>query len=178
MIDGLRLTIPGERLRLLLDGRIQHHEQRASRWTRERNRTRGEQTEEAPLLPEDMCRNEAQRHVWRAEVLGFIRDHVEAAETYRLASADLEFGELLPEAPEWLLQDDHEERTRIGFALERVTKAIEGLGSLTWGLLAGHGTPTADAAPTAPGQSQETDDFRATRLDIDNGPEVIVIERK
>jgi len=48
-----------------------------------------------------MCANEAQRHEWRAAVLGFIRDHIEPAEIYRLGEADLAFGELLPEKPGW-----------------------------------------------------------------------------
>ncbi|MHB1298685.1 MAG: hypothetical protein ACYC0B_09180 [Gemmatimonadaceae bacterium] len=178
MIDGLKLTIPGKTVRLLLDSRIQHHEQCAGRWTRERDRTPEEETEEAPLLPDHICRHEAERHVWRAEVLGFIRDYLEVSETYRLAPADLEFGELLPAAPEWLTQDEYEERSRIGFALERVTKAIEGVGSLTSGLLASRETLHADIAATPPSQSEETDAFRTTHLDVEDGPEVIVIERK
>jgi hypothetical protein len=33
--------------------------------------------------------NEPERHVWRAEVLLFVRDYVEATETYRLSASDL-----------------------------------------------------------------------------------------
>lgn len=128
---------------------------------------------ETPLLPKHICRNEEERHIWRGEVLAFIRDHVEAAETYRLALTDLESGELLPTAPEWVTQNEYEERTRIGFALERLTKAVQG----------GRGTPELVAncdtrAGMAADQREEADEFRTTRLDIHNGPEVIVIERK
>ena len=89
MIDGLRLTISGDELRGLLDERIEDHERCVARWKREQARTPEEQTEDEPLLPEDMCEHEAERHEWRANVLGFIRDHIEAAEAYRLSEADL-----------------------------------------------------------------------------------------
>ena len=51
------------------------------------------------VLPEHMCTSEAERHEWRADVLGFIRDHIDASEMYQLGEADLAFGELLPEEP-------------------------------------------------------------------------------
>ena len=177
MIDGLKLTIPGEKLRVLLEAQIQRHEQGAARWAREQRRTPEDETEETPLLPDHICRNEAERHVWRAEVLAFIRDHVEAGATYRLAPADLEFGELLPRAPAWLIQDQYEERTRVGFALERITKAVDGLSGVTHRMLANCDASEAELAQ-GPEDRNETDLFRSTRLDIDNGPEVIVIERK
>jgi hypothetical protein len=34
------------------------------------------------------------------------------------------FGELLPEKPTWMEQQDYEERTSVGFHLERLTKGI------------------------------------------------------
>ena len=111
-------------------------------------------------------------------MLAFIRDHVEAGETNRVAPADLEFGELLPRAPEWLIQDEYEERTRVGFALERITKAVEGVGGVTHRLLANCHTSEADPTPEPADRNEETDIFRSTRLDIDNGPEIVVIERK
>ena len=100
MIEGLKLTIPGEKLRMLLDERIRHHRGCADRWAHEQARTPSDQTEDSPLLPEHMCSNEEDRHRRRADVLSFIRDHIEIGETYRLAQADLDFGELLPSAPE------------------------------------------------------------------------------
>jgi hypothetical protein len=54
--------------------------------------------------------DEAERHEWRADVLGFIRDHLESLQVYRLAEADLTFGEILPEKPGWLEQDEPSER--------------------------------------------------------------------
>ena len=46
------------------------------------------------------------RRLWE-----FIRDRVEPAEVYRLGKPDLDFGELLPEKPGWLEQQEYEERT-------------------------------------------------------------------
>lgn len=176
MIDGLKLTIPGEELRTLLEAQIQHHEQSAARWTREQARTAEDETDAAPLLPDHLCEHEADRQGWRAGVLAFIRDHIDTGETYRLAATDLEFGELLPRAPGSVTQDEYEQRNRIGFALERVTKALEGVSSLTYGLLASR--DVSDAASAPPVQNEETDSFEATRVDVEGGPEVIVIERK
>ena len=53
-----------------------------------------------------------------------IRDHVESAEVYRLGEADLAFGDLLPVKPEWMDQQEYEERTSIGFHLGRLTKRL------------------------------------------------------
>lgn len=121
-IQGLTLTMTGAELRDLLKDRIRVHGDCARRWEREQARTPDDQTEAAPLLPPEMCENEAERHEWRADVLGFIRDHIEPAETYRLGEADLAFGELLPAKPGWLEQEDYEERTAVGFQLERLVK--------------------------------------------------------
>jgi hypothetical protein len=106
MTDGLKLTFSGVELRRLLEERIADHQRCADRWTHEKSRTPEDETEDAPLLPDHICTNEAERHAWRAEVLQFIRDHVETDETYRLSASDLEFGELLPAKPGWLEQDE------------------------------------------------------------------------
>jgi hypothetical protein len=122
MIDGLKVTMTGQELRALLERRIESHNRSAEHWNREQARTPEEQTEDEPLLPDHICENEAERHEWRVEVLGFIRDHVDVSETYALGEADLAFGELLPEKPGWMEQDEYEERTKIGFQLERLSK--------------------------------------------------------
>jgi hypothetical protein len=70
MIDGLKLTFSGEELRTLLEVRIGHHRVCAHRWAHERTRTAEDETEDAPLLPEHICANEAERHDWRAARLG------------------------------------------------------------------------------------------------------------
>ena len=90
MIDGLKLTFSGEEVRTLLERQMRNQEKRAERWTRETLRTKEDETEDAPLLPDHMCENEAERCTWRVSVLAFIRDHIEPAETYRLGTADLE----------------------------------------------------------------------------------------
>ena len=172
MTDGLKLTFSGGELRTLLEERIADHQRRADRWTHEKLRTPEDETEDAPLLPDHICANEAERHAWRAEVLQFIRDHVETAETYRLSASDLEFGELLPLKPGWLEQDEYEERTGVRFLLERVTKAVDGLAA------AAHRQLWSKEARQTPGIIEETDEFRTTRVDTGDGPEVIMIERK
>jgi hypothetical protein len=123
MIDGLKLTITGEELHSLLERRIDGHRRSADGWKREQERTPEQATDDEPLLPDHMCENEAERHEWRADVLEFLRDHIDAKETYRLGEGDLAFGELLPQKPGWLEQQDYEERTAVGFQLERLTKA-------------------------------------------------------
>ena len=122
MINGLQLTIPGEEVRRLLEQRMEDHRRRAAWWKREQARTPEELTEDEPVLPEHICENEAERHEWRAAVLGFIRDRIEPAEVYRLGEADLAFGELLPEKPGSIEQEEYEERTRVEFHLERLTR--------------------------------------------------------
>lgn len=124
MIEGLTLTMTGEELQQLLDERAGEYRRSAAHWTREAARTPDQQTDEDPLLPEHMCENEAERATWRADVLGFVRDHLDPSEMYRLGPADLAFGELLPPRPGWLEQDEYEERTRVGFQMERLVKGI------------------------------------------------------
>jgi hypothetical protein len=124
MIEGLKLTMPGEDIRRLLKERAQEHRDRADRWTRERARTKEDETEDEPLLPDHMCVNEADEHEWRAEVLDFVAERIEHGEIYRLTRADLEWGELLPEKPGWMEQQEFEERTAVGFQLERIAKEM------------------------------------------------------
>ena len=76
------------------------------------------------MLPDHLCESEAERHEWRADVLEFIRERIESAELYRLRAADLDFGELLPEKPSSLAQEEFEERTSVGFHLGRLAKAV------------------------------------------------------
>ena len=120
MIDGLKLTFTGEELRRLLDKRIRQHDQLADRWTREAARTRTNTKHDAALLPSHICENEGERHAWRSRVLAFIRDHIEANETYRLDSTALAFGELLPAMPESLAQEEYEQRTAARPSLGRM----------------------------------------------------------
>jgi hypothetical protein len=123
-IDGLKLKVMGNELRELLERRMHYHERCAERWRHEQTRMPEEETEDAPLLPDHMCANEQERHEWRRDVLAFIRDHIDASKTYRLCDADLAFGELLPQRPGWMEQDEYEREISIGFNLERLTKEI------------------------------------------------------
>jgi hypothetical protein len=163
MTDGLKLTFSGSELLRLLEERIADHRRRADGWTQETLRTPEDQTDEAPLLPDHICANEAERHTWRADVLQFIRDHVDATETYRLTASDLEFGELLPSKPGWLVQDEYEEQTGVRFMLERVAKAVDGVAA------AAHREMWSKNAHPAAGIIEETDGFRTTAVDTGTG---------
>lgn len=178
MIDGLKLTMSGEELRTLLADAVTRHEERASHWTNETQRTQEGETEDAPLLPQHICENEAERHTWHAAVLAFIRDHVDTGETYRLSVVDLEQSELLPEKPGWLEQDEFEERTRIGFTLERLVKSVDRLAGLVCALRRRAESDRNDAGAMPETIIEETDDARTTRIDVEGGPEIVKIERK
>jgi hypothetical protein len=77
------------------------------------------------LLPEQICENEAERHEWRADVLVFIREHIEGGEIYRLGEADVAFAEVLPAKPGSVEQDEWEERWAVAFNLERLVKTLD-----------------------------------------------------
>ena len=124
MIDGLKVTLTGEELRKLLEVRAAERRAEAARWDRERERLPETVTEDEPQWPDHMCENESERQEWRAEVLTFLRDHLDPSEIYRLDIADLELAELLPPKPGWLEQDEFEESTRVGFSLERIAKRV------------------------------------------------------
>jgi hypothetical protein len=118
-IDGLKLTMPGDELYRRLEQRIEDHQRLADRWKHDPIRTPEQSTGDEPLLPEKMCTSQAERHAWRAAVLGFIRDHIDAAEVYRLSESDLDFAELLPEKPGAVAQSGYDERISINFHRDR-----------------------------------------------------------
>ena len=142
MINGLKLTITGDELRSLLQERVNEHRVAEKRWRDELARPAPARVDLANLaddvgddeltalaeagiqFPDHMCEYEADRHEWRAEVLEFIREHLEPLEVYRLDEDDLEFGELLPSRPGAVEQQEFEERTRVGFSLERIAKRV------------------------------------------------------
>jgi hypothetical protein len=58
------------------------------------------------------------------------RDHIDVSETYRLGEED-SFGELLPDKPGWLEQDEYEERTSQGLrAMKSLSDPLAGSVSL------------------------------------------------
>jgi hypothetical protein len=129
MIDGLKLTMTGEELRARLDERVRDHERRAAWYKREATRAPEDDEDDDPILPEHMCEYEQEFHKWRAKTLACIREHLEGGEVYRLDETDLKFGELLPEIPGIVAQDEYECEHRIGFGLERLPREIRGLPS-------------------------------------------------
>lgn len=124
MIEGLRLTMTGEELRKRLQERVKEHERRAAWYKAEAKREPNPNDDDDFGLPEHMCEHEEQRHGWRAEVLAYIREHVEGGEVYRLTANDLEFGEILPQPSGLVSQVQYEEKHRVGFSLERIAKEI------------------------------------------------------
>ena len=162
MIDGLKLTFSGKELRKLLDERIADHNGSADHWRHQQSRTKENETEDEPLLPDHMCEHEMKRHEWRVEVLEFIRDHLEGEATYRLGADDLGFGELLPAKPESIEQEEYEERTAVGFHLGRLVKQISGFGCRY--------LPAATDEWVPPG-------YKKTRVDVEVGSETIQIDQ-
>ena len=124
MIDGLRLTMTGEELRKRLQERVKEHERQAAWYKAEATREPDPKDEYDVGLPEQMCEHEEERHAWRAEVLAYIREHIEGGEVYRLTAADLKFGEILPQPSGLVSQVEYEEKHRVGFSLERIAKEI------------------------------------------------------
>lgn len=126
MIDGLKLTFTGDELRRLLHERAGTHRAAVARIKLEQCSGR-EPTIDCPQLPEHIVEEMIDRHEWRSEVLDFIRAHVESAETYRLGSDDLQFAELLPEAPRWIDDDEYDSQSRLAFQVGRIATALTGL---------------------------------------------------
>jgi len=124
MIDGLKLTMTGQELRQRLDERVKDHERRAAFYKAEAKREPDPDDEDDFGLPEHMCEFQQEFHGWRAKALAYIREHVEGGEVYRLDQADLEFGEILPEKPGLIAQNDYEDERRIGFGVERIAKEM------------------------------------------------------
>jgi TOTE conflict system primase-like protein len=119
--DSYDRLFPNQELRSLLDHQIDSHCQSADHWRREQERTPDQETDDKPLLPDHMCANEAERHQWRADVLNHARSYRRDRDL-PIGEADLAFGELMPDKPGWLEHEEYEERTNVGFQLERITK--------------------------------------------------------
>jgi hypothetical protein len=148
MIDGLKLTFTGDELSRLLHQQAEAHRAAVARIKVEQCSDR-EPTIDCPLLPEHIVEEMIDRHEWRSDVLDFIRAHVESAETYRLGSGDLEFAELLPEAPAGAEEDEYDSHSRLAFQVGRIANALSGLryGVFRMSLVDAEST---DDAPDAP----------------------------
>lgn len=94
VIDGLKLTMTGNELKVKLEERIQWHHRNATRNARLLNEP--DPNDETPL-PEGVLENEIDQSQDQIEVLTLIRDHILAEEVYRLGEHDLRFADLLPE---------------------------------------------------------------------------------
>ena len=122
MINGLQVTIPGEEVRRLLEQRMEDHRQRAECWKREQARTPEEQTEDQPALPEHICENEAERHEWRAAVLGFIRDRSNPPRSIDRAKGSTV--RRVAAGTGWLEQEEYESAPAWDSDLERLSKKV------------------------------------------------------
>ena len=104
--------------------RVAERRAAAARWDRERLRTETAEKDIAIPIPEHICENEVDRHEWRAEVLTFIRDHLDPSEIYRLGESDAEFGELLPRQPDWMEEDELDEGVRLRYGVGRYARRM------------------------------------------------------
>src|SRR3954469_12076873 len=135
MIEGLKLTMTGDELRDRLQERMERHRGLVAHYEREAKREPNGDDECDFVLPEHMCEYEQELHGWRADVLEYIRDHIDEDEVYRLRAADLEFGEILPEMPGIVEQEEYERKEGIRFSMERIAKEI-GSSGFGMGMLA------------------------------------------
>ena len=126
MIEGLKLTMTGDELRSRLDERVKYHERLVDHDKREAKREPDPKDEYDCVLPEHMCEYEQEFHLWRVETLAYIREHVEGGEVYRLGPNDVEFGEILPQKPGVVEQEEFDRENSIGFSMERIAKDIGG----------------------------------------------------
>jgi hypothetical protein len=124
MIEGLKLTITGEEVRKRLAERIKRHQQLVAQYKREATREPDPKDDFDFVVPEHMCEYEQELHGWRAEALTYIREHIEGGEIYRLGPADLAFGELLPQKPAMVQQEEYEREQRVGFSLELIAREM------------------------------------------------------
>lgn len=103
VIDGLKLTMTGGELRALLVDAAKARVRLADHWKKEAARAPDDRKAGGKSrLPGRICEKEAERQEWRAEMLAFLEAHVDGSATYWLGRDDLEFGDLLPEEPDWL----------------------------------------------------------------------------
>jgi hypothetical protein len=107
IVDGLKLTMTGVELRTLLVDAAKARVRLADHWKREAARAPDERKpgSKSPL-PGRICEKEAERQEWRAEMLNFMKNHLDPSATYWLGREDLAFGDLLPEEPDWLEEDE------------------------------------------------------------------------
>jgi hypothetical protein len=85
---------------------------------------------------------------------------------------------LLPEKPGCVEQVDYEERTRIGFNLERLVKSVNTLFGIIGAVQSRSASIRHEYGTTRETVIDETDEFRTTRVDVEDGPEIIKVERK
>jgi hypothetical protein len=107
VIDGLKLTLSGSELRALLADAAKARLRLADHWKKEAARSPDDKKAAGKSrLPDRICEKEAERQEWRAEMLTFLKNHVDASATYWLGRDDLDFGDLVPEEPDWLEEED------------------------------------------------------------------------
>ena len=107
VVDGLKLTMTGVELRAMLVDAAKARVRLADHWKKEAARAHDDKKGGGKSrLPGRVCEKEAERQEWRADMLTFLNDHVDASATYWLGRDDLEFGDLLPEEPDWMEEDE------------------------------------------------------------------------
>lgn len=100
MIDGLKLTMPGDVLKAKVANRIRQIEAAVERYRADLKMDPKDQTDDHPCLPEHILKDEIDERLDRIAALTLIYDHVSSGETYLLDKSDLQFAEILPPPPE------------------------------------------------------------------------------
>jgi hypothetical protein len=95
MIDGLKVRMTSEALKVKLAERIAWHRHAAVEFERELRRPEGRR--EDPMIPEHMLAHEIREHREQAGLLEMLRDHLVPGEVYQLGEMDLRFADLVPE---------------------------------------------------------------------------------
>lgn len=106
VVQGIRLQVRGRELAVRLGERIRWHRERGDAIVVQMKKLGEIERDAADELANGMARYESPRvilekklreHQERASFLTFLRDHIEADDTYRLDSTDLRMTEILPE---------------------------------------------------------------------------------
>lgn len=93
VIQGLKVTVPGEKVADLIEARIKHHRERAAFYAEKVTALEGvgdlNEGKSSVIAPADQMRQKKQEHEREATELQFMRDHLKLTEEYLLDRTDL-----------------------------------------------------------------------------------------
>lgn len=100
MVEGLRISVKGKRVKAAIAKRIKRLEAAISRYRDDLKMDPKDQTDERPLLPDHMLENMIEEREDEIAALAMFRDNLVDAEVYLLAKQDMEFAHMIPPPPE------------------------------------------------------------------------------